>query len=152
MSTFSSAFTWTGVPEKTVAWLPSRIGCRSIIKTAAIGRLPRGPHEQPTGIEARCGPALLRNLDVGGVKVHTTGLCGVNRLGTRRHESKQERCSGDNCKRDFHRNSLFASHHRIYICFAALRARVHPERLPCASYRLARAIVAENCAFRRSFA
>jgi hypothetical protein len=103
-------------------------------------------------IEAPYCPALLRNLDVGGVKVHTTGLCGVNCPGTRWHESKQQRCGGDNCKGDFHRNSLFASHHRIYICFAALRARVHPERLPCASYRLARAIVAENCAFRRSFA
>src|SRR6266404_1130136 len=103
-------------------------------------------------IEAPYCPALLRNLGVVGVNVHTTGLCGVNRSSTCRHERKQERCGGGKCKGDFHRNSLFLLLYSIYICFAALRARVQPERLPCASYRFARAIAAENCDLRRSFA
>jgi len=37
------------------------------------------PAQIPAGIEAPHRPALLRNLGVVGVNLHTTGLCGVNR-------------------------------------------------------------------------
>lgn len=40
--------------------------------------------------------------------------------------------------------------HRIYIRLAALRAPVQPFRSPLASSRLARAMVAANCDFKRS--
>jgi hypothetical protein len=126
--------------------------CRLPIRAVLIPRLPCGPHDQPAGIEAPYRPALLRNLSVVSVDIHTAWSRWIKRSGTGGHRKEQQCRSGHKCKGDFHRNSLFTSHHRIYICFAALRARVQPERLPCALYRLARAIVAENCDFRRSFA
>src|SRR5262249_39219502 len=44
------------------------------------------------------------------------------------------------------------AHCRLYMRLAAVRARVHPARLPCASSRLARAMVALNDACARSSA